>query len=150
MTKVSRSSSAAVALVAGALFGIGLGISGMARPTKVLAFLDVAGAWDPSLAFVMIGAIAVYAVAVFVAKRVRATPFASDTFQWPELTAVDRPLVAGAALFGIGWGLGGYCPGPALLGAASGNLNAVVFVGAMIAGMLVRHLAASRAPVRTS
>ena len=148
-TKVSRSSPAGVALVAGALFGIGLGISGMARPTKVLAFLDIAGAWDPSLAFVMIGAISVYAIAVFAAKRLRA-PLASDTFRWPELTVVDRPLVAGAALFGVGWGLGGYCPGPALLGAASGNLGAIVFVGAMIAGMLVRHLSASRAPVRTS
>ncbi len=149
MTKGSRWSPAAVALIAGALFGIGLGISGMARPTKVLAFLDVAGAWDPSLAFVMIGAIGVYAIAVLVAKRRQTTLLGNATFRWPESNAVDRPLVAGAALFGIGWGLGGYCPGPALLGAASGNVGAIVFVGAMIAGMLVRHVSASRAPVRT-
>lgn len=145
----SRSSHIAVALVAGVLFGIGLGISGMARPAKVLAFLDVAGAWDPTLAFVMIGAIGVHALAVLVAKR-RAASLGGDTFRWSDLTAIDRPLVAGSALFGIGWGLGGYCPGPALLGAASGNVTAALFVVAMVLGMVIRHSSMRSAPARTS
>jgi uncharacterized membrane protein YedE/YeeE len=148
---VKRDSRAALllALAAGILFGVGLGISGMARPSKVLAFLDVTGAWDPSLAFVMIGAIGVHAVAVFIAKR-RARPFGSAAFHWSERTAIDAPLIAGALLFGIGWGLGGICPGPALLGAASGNTAAGVFVVAMIAGMIGRHVSARTAPARTS
>jgi uncharacterized membrane protein YedE/YeeE len=145
----SRSSHVAVALVAGLLFGVGLGVSGMARPTKVLAFLDVAGAWDPTLAFVMIGAIGIHALAVLVAKRRRA-PLGGQAFGWPDVTAIDMPLVAGSALFGVGWGLGGYCPGPALLGAASGNLGAAVFVVAMVAGMVVRHTSTRSAPARTS
>lgn len=147
--QAARSSHVVVALVAGLLFGVGLGISGMGRPTKVLAFLDVAGAWDPTLAFVMIGAIGVHALAVLVAKR-RPAPLGSHTFQWSDLTAIDKPLLAGSALFGVGWGLGGYCPGPALLGAASGNVTAVVFVVAMVAGMVVRHASNRSAPARTS
>ena len=123
----SRRAHVTVALASGVLFGVGLGISGMARPAKVLGFLDVAGAWDPSLAFVMIGAIAVHALAVLVAKR-RAAPLGGSAFQWPEMTSIDAPLIAGSAIFGVGWGLGGYCPGPALLGAASGSLPAVIFV----------------------
>lgn len=144
-----RSSHVAVALLAGLIFGVGLGISGMSRPTKVLAFLDVTGAWDPTLAFVMVGAIAVHALAVLAAKR-RPAPIASHAFRWSDLTAIDKPLVAGSAVFGIGWGLGGYCPGPALLGAASGNVTAAVFVVAMVAGMVVRHASTRRAPARTS
>jgi uncharacterized protein len=136
------------ALAAGLLFGIGLGISGMTRPAKVLAFLDVAGAWDPSLAFVMIGAIGVHAIAVAIARR-RGRPLASDRFHWSDRTAIDAPLLTGAALFGIGWGLGGFCPGPALVGAASGNLVAIVFVVAMIAGMVTRD-ARGRAPADPS
>jgi uncharacterized membrane protein YedE/YeeE len=147
--KARAGSHVMLAVVAGALFGAGLGISGMSRPAKVLGFLDVAGAWDPSLAFVMIGAIGVHALAVLVAKR-RPAPLGSDKFRWSELTAIDKPLLAGSALFGVGWGLGGYCPGPALLGAASGNLPAAVFVVAMIAGMLVRHASMRGAPARSS
>ena len=147
--QASRSSQVWVALVAGLLFGIGLGVSGMARPTKVLAFLDVAGAWDPTLAFVMIAAVGVHALAVLVARRRRA-PLGGQTFGWPEITAIDLPLVAGSALFGVGWGLGGYCPGPALLGAASGNPGAAVFVVAMVAGMVLRHTSTRGAPARTS
>jgi uncharacterized membrane protein YedE/YeeE len=134
-----------VALVAGVLFGVGLGISGMARPAKVLGFLDVAGAWDPSLAFVMIGAIAVHAVAVRVAKR-RTAPFGGSAFHWAEKTSVDAPLVLGSALFGIGWGLGGYCPGPALVGAASGSVPAWIFVIAMILGMIAKELSVRYRP----
>jgi uncharacterized membrane protein YedE/YeeE len=126
------------ALAAGLLFGVGLGVSGMTRPTKVLAFLDVAGAWDPSLAFVMIGAIGVHAVAVVMARR-RGRPIASAKFHWSDKTKIDAPLLAGALLFGIGWGLGGFCPGPALVGAASGNVVAIAFVVAMAIGMLFRR-----------
>ncbi|MDB5220019.1 MAG: hypothetical protein JWO86_7946 [Myxococcaceae bacterium] len=140
-----RRAHVTVAVVAGVLFGVGLGISGMARPAKVLGFLDVAGAWDPSLAFVMIGAIAVHALAVLVAKR-RAAPLGGNAFQWPEKTAVDAPLVLGSALFGIGWGLGGYCPGPALLGAASGSVPAGIFVIAMILGMIAKELSVRYRP----
>jgi uncharacterized membrane protein YedE/YeeE len=121
----------------------------MARPSKVLAFLDVTGAWDPSLAFVMIGAIGVHAVAVAIAKR-RARPLGGDVFHWPEKAALDAPLVGGALVFGVGWGLGGFCPGPALLGAASGNTAAAVFVVAMIAGMIGRHVSARAAAARSS
>ena len=129
------------ALVAGLLFGIGLGISGMTRPTKVLAFLDVAGAWDPSLAFVMMGAIGVHFVAVRIARR-RARPVASEKFHFPAARRIDAPLLVGAAIFGIGWGLGGFCPGPALVTAASGNLLAILFVVSMVAGMLLKRPAA--------
>ncbi|MEA2753265.1 MAG: uncharacterized protein QOI41_7408 [Myxococcales bacterium] len=148
-TAPRASSRIAVAVVAGVLFGLGLGISGMSRPAKVLGFLDVAGAWDPSLAFVMIGAIGVHALAVLVAKR-RVAPLGGGGFHWAEKTSIDGPLLAGAALFGIGWGLGGYCPGPALLSAASGSVPAGIFVTAMILGMIVRHASVRRAPARTS
>lgn len=126
------------AIVAGVLFALGLAVSGMVRPTKVLAFLDVAGAWDPSLAFVMIGAIGVHAIAVVVARR-RGRPVASDKFHWSDRSAIDAPLVGGALLFGIGWGLGGFCPGPALVSAAAGGVAPVAFVVAMAAGMFLHH-----------
>jgi uncharacterized protein len=132
---------ASAAVVAGAVFGVGLGISGMTRPTKVLAFLDVAGAWDPSLALVMAGAIGVHAIAVFVARR-RGRTLSGGTLQWTEKTTIDAPLLAGAGLFGIGWGLGGFCPGPALASAGSGSIAAIVFVLAMLVGMLGRHATA--------
>ena len=132
------------AAAAGVLFGIGLGISGMSRPTKVLAFLDVSGAWDPSLAFVMAGAIGVHSLAVVAAKRRERTAL-GGVFHWPKPAAVDRALLVGAAVFGVGWGLGGFCPGPALLGAASGNATSIVFVAAMTAGMTARHVSARRA-----
>lgn len=132
------------AVAAGVLFGIGLGISGMSRPTKVLAFLDVAGAWDPSLALVMAGAIGVHSLAVVAAKRRERTAL-GGIIHWPKPATVDRALLVGAALFGVGWGLGGFCPGPALLGAASGNATSIVFVLAMIAGMIARHASAGRA-----
>jgi uncharacterized membrane protein YedE/YeeE len=137
------------AAAAGAIFGIGLAISGMARPTKVLAFLDVTGAWDPSLAFVMMGAIGVHAVAVAVARRRERTAL-GGIFHWPKPASIDKPLLVGAALFGVGWGLGGFCPGPALLGAAAGNGGAILFVGAMVVGMIARHAWAGRTAARTS
>lgn len=137
------------AAAAGVLFGVGLGISGMSRPTKVLAFLDVAGAWDPSLAFVMMGAIGVHCLAVVIAKRRERTAF-GGIFHWPSPATVDKPLLAGAAVFGVGWGLGGLCPGPALLGAASGSAASILFVVAMIAGMVARHASARREAARSS
>lgn len=137
------------AAAAGVLFGVGLGISGMSRPTKVLAFLDVTGAWDPSLAFVMMGAIGVHCLAVLVAKRRERTAL-GGIFHWPGPAAIDRPLLVGAAVFGVGWGLGGFCPGPALLSAASGNAAAILFVVAMIGGMIARHAASRREAARSS
>lgn len=135
----SKNARLVTALIAGSIFGVGLGIAGMTRPSKVLGFLDVSGAWDPSLAFVMIGAIAVHVIAVAVARR-RSAPLLAPKFSWPTRTHVDIPLLAGAALFGIGWGLGGFCPGPSLTAAASGNYAAIAFVIAMVGGMTIRHL----------
>ena len=137
------------AAAAGVLFGAGLGISGMSRPTKIQAFLDVTGTWDPSLAFVMVGAIGVHSLAVVVAKRRERTAL-GGIFHWPKPAAVDKPLLIGSAVFGIGWGLGGFCPGPALLGAASGSATAIIFVVAMVAGMIARHTSARREAARTS
>jgi uncharacterized membrane protein YedE/YeeE len=137
------------AIAAGVLFGLGLAISGMARPTKVLAFLDVTGHWDPSLALVMVGAIGVHSIAVVIAKRRPHTALGMG-FHWPAPTAIDAPLLIGAAVFGIGWGLGGFCPGPALLGAASGNGTAILFVVAMLGGMIARHVSMRRAAAGSS
>lgn len=146
MKQDSRSVLVAIlsAIAAGLLFGVGLGVSGMARPTKVLAFLDVTGAWDPSLAFVMIGAIGVHCIAVVIAKR-RPRTTLGGAFHWPLSTTIDLPLLVGAAVFGVGWGLGGFCPGPALVGAASGNGAAILFVLAMAGGMIARHASTRRA-----
>lgn len=122
------------ALVAGFLFGLGLIVSGMVNPQKVLAFLDIAGRWDPSLAFVMLGAIPVAAVGFF-RMRLRQRTFLDQEVQIPETGLIDARLLIGAGLFGIGWGMVGYCPGPALVGVGAGGASAVVFVGAMVVGM---------------
>jgi uncharacterized membrane protein YedE/YeeE len=129
------------ALGAGALFAVGLAISGMTLPSKVTGFLDVAGAWDASLAFVMMGAIAVHFVAQRLVRK-RSAPLFDTKFHLPTRKDIDGRLVAGAALFGIGWGLGGYCPGPGLVSAASGAPAAIVFVVGMTIGMLAEHAAA--------
>lgn len=131
--------SAISALVAGLIFGFGLMVSGMANPAKVLGFLDLAGNWDPSLAFVMVGAIAVGTLAFAIAKR-RARSLLGLPMQLPANTAVTLRLVAGSALFGIGWGVAGFCPGPALVALGAGYPKAVGFVAAMVAGMLVFEL----------
>jgi len=121
------------ALGAGFVFGIGLWISGMANPKKVLGFLDVTGAWDASLAFVLAAAVAVTLVAFrFTLKRPK--PLFADKFSVPERKDIDLPLVAGSALFGIGWGIGGYCPGPGLTALSTLTTEVVVFVAAMIVG----------------
>jgi uncharacterized membrane protein YedE/YeeE len=121
--------------VCGLIFGAGLLISGMNQPEKVLGFLDIFGEWDATLAFVMAGAVAVSAIGFALARRSAAPVFAAK-FSWPERRDIDVPLVAGAVLFGIGWGLVGICPGPALVNLAGFSLPIVVFVVAMVLGML--------------
>lgn len=128
-----------VAFASGVTFALGLGIGGMTQPSRVLGFLDVAGTWDPSLALVMLGAVAVYALAYRLVRRTPRPVFA-PRFELPIRRDVDRPLVGGALVFGIGWGLAGMCPGPAITSIASGERAALVFVVAMLAGMLLRRL----------
>lgn len=122
------------ASLAGVVFGVGLIISGMADPAKVLAFLDLAGSWDPSLAFVMAGAILVGVVAFAQARR-RSASLLGLPMRMPTVTALDRRLVLGSLLFGVGWGIAGFCPGPALVAFGMGEHKAVVFVVAMLVGM---------------
>ncbi|EYS93609.1 membrane protein [Cupriavidus sp. SK-4] len=127
-------------LLAGLVFGIGLILSGMANPAKVLGFLDLAGAWDPSLAFVMAGAILVGVVAFALARR-RQRSWLGLPMQWPALAAVTPRLVLGSAAFGVGWGLAGFCPGPALVALGAGYAKAWGFVAAMLAGMALFEIA---------
>jgi hypothetical protein len=129
----------------GALFGAGLLVSGMTKPAKVQGFLDLFGRWDASLVFVMLGAISVHFVAHRLIVR-RGGPLFGDTFHLPTRKDVDRRLVVGAALFGVGWGLAGYCPGPALVSAGGGAVPVLVFVGAMTLGMLVERYLPQRHP----
>jgi uncharacterized membrane protein YedE/YeeE len=126
--------NALAAFAAGLVFGLGLIVSGMADPSKVLGFLDLAGKWDPSLAFVMVGAIGVSAVAFRLARK-RAQPVLGDVFHLPTATRIDRRLVIGSIVFGVGWGLAGFCPAPAIVAYGAGYFKAVVFVIAMLAGM---------------
>ncbi len=123
----------AIPFLAGVIFAVGLCLSGMTEPMKVQNFLDFFGSWDPSLAFVMGGAIAVHAGAVMWAKRAE-KPLISDRFVWPSSTRIDAKLVVGAALFGVGWGLSGYCPGPALVSVAAATRPLVAFLTAMAVG----------------
>ena len=136
-----------IALGAGLLFGAGLAISGMHDPAKVLGFLDIgaiaSGGWDASLAFVMAGALAVAVPAFHYARR-RAAPLSGPRFHTPAAKAIDRRLTLGALIFGIGWGLVGYCPGPALAALAFGSTGTALFVLAMIAGMAVEAAASRR------
>jgi len=118
----------------GLVFGLGLLISGMTEPEKVLGFLDFFGAWDATLAFVMAGAVAVAASGFALARR-RSAPLLAAKFSWPSRSDIDAPLVTGSALFGIGWGLSGICPGPALVNLAGLAAPMVVFVAAMVLGM---------------
>ena len=120
----------------GLLFGVGLLLSGMTDPGKVIGFLDLAGNWDPSLAFVMGGAILVGIFAFAFAKR-RTTDFSGGAIRWPTSNAIDRRLVIGSVVFGAGWGLAGFCPGPALVSLGAGVPQAIAFVGAMLAGMAI-------------
>lgn len=126
------------ALAAGALFGLGLGVSGMTLPAKVKGFLDVTGDWDPTLVMVMVGAIAVHFVLLRLILRRRAPLFATR-FHVPTRRDIDLRLVFGAALFGVGWGLSGQCPGPALTNLATGTPTALVFVAALAVGMVIQR-----------
>ncbi len=124
----------------GLLFGVGLIVAGMTDPSKVLGFLDLAGRWDPSLAFVMGGAILVGLGAFAIAKR-RTTTFLGGALLLPTSTAIDKRLIAGGLMFGAGWGLAGFCPGPAIVSLGAGEPKAAVFVAAMLVGMAVFEIA---------
>ena len=123
--------------ICGILFSIGLGISGMTQPQKVIGFLDVFGEWDLSLAFVMFGAVLSYLILQLWIQRNFSIPVLGGSFQIASRKDLDRSLIIGALLFGSGWGLGGYCPGPAITSLGSGSLNALLFVVAMGIGMLL-------------
>ena len=132
-------------LLAGLLFGVGLIVSGMTNPAKVLGFLDLAGAWDPSLGLVMGGAVSVGLLAFQLAGR-RSTALLGDPMRLPGATQVDRKLLLGALTFGAGWGLAGFCPGPALASLATGSSEAAIFTVAMVAGMGIHALLERSAP----
>ena len=127
-----------LALTAGALFGVGLGVSGMTRPTKVLGFLDVAGDWDPTLLCVMAAAVGVHFVAYRWARRLPAPRF-DERFFVPSAAPIDARTSAGALLFGVGWGLAGYCPGPAIVSLATLSGPVLLFVACMLLGMALVH-----------
>lgn len=127
------------AFLVGLVFGLGLIISGMTDPSKVIGFLDLAGAWDPSLAFVMGGAILVGAGAFSVAKK-RQRSLLGEPMQLSSATELDKGLLIGSLVFGIGWGLSGFCPGPAVVSAATGQPKALVFVASMLAGMALYNM----------
>ncbi len=128
-----------VALAAGVLFGLGLAVSRMVSPAKVLGFLDVAGRWDPSLALVMAGALIVTVPAFSPTLRL-AKPVCADRFDVPTKSAIDGRLVGGATIFGVGWGLVGFCPGPAIASLGYGRVETLVFLAATIVGMLLFRL----------
>lgn len=133
------------ALVIGLTFGLGICISGMSNPAKVLNFFDIFGTWDPSLAFVMLGALAVNIPGYRLALR-RSAPVVEPRFQLPEKRVIDRRLVLGSATFGIGWGIAGFCPGGALPVISTLEPGVLLFVAALIAGMLVARLPSSWFP----
>lgn len=128
-----------IALLSGLIFGIGLILSGMTNPAKVLSFLDITGTWDPSLAFVMGGAISIGAIAFSIARHRKRTLLGSS-LTLPASQLIDKPLILGSLAFGIGWGMAGICPGPGLVLAGAGNLQGIVFVVAMLAGMSIFEL----------
>lgn len=130
--------SRVTAAIGGLLFGAGLVVAGMTHPQRIVSFLDFTGRWDPSLALVMVGAIGVHFL-VLRLTRGRSAPLFGDRFHLPTARDVDARLLGGAAIFGVGWGLGGYCPGPGIAAAATGSFSAIVFVVAMSGGMLLQH-----------
>ncbi|MBB5659340.1 DUF6691 family protein [Brevundimonas halotolerans] len=132
-----------IAILCGVLFGAGMIISDMVNPARVLAFLDVTGDWDPSLAFVMGGALIPSGLAYLIHRRMHA-PVLADEFRVPASRLIDRPLIGGAILFGLGWGLVGLCPGPALAALTTASWQAAIFVVAMLAGMTLFRFTAGR------
>ena len=136
------SAQALAALLAGSIFGLGLSMSGMLDPVRVRGFLDVAGDWDPSLAFVLGGAVAVAFVGMFLRRHLR-RPALDTAFHLPATAPVDTRLILGSAIFGIGWGMAGLCPGPALAALSLGLAPVMLFITAMLAGMTIHdHMAA--------
>jgi len=128
-----------ILFIAGLVFGVGLYVSGMNQPSKVQGFLDIFGSWDPSLAFVMAGAVIIGFVAFSLARR-RSRTFLGDELRLPPMGKIDAPLVAGGFIFGVGWGLSGICPGPGILNLGFFDLPALVFVASMAVGMLIERL----------
>lgn len=131
------------AFICGLLFGLGLLMAGMANPAKVLGFLDIAGLWDPSLALVMVGGIIVAFIAFTISKKMPQS-LLNTKFNWPDATAITRPLLIGSILFGLGWGLAGLCPGPALVLAGSGAIEGLIFVVFMLIGFRLADLVQAR------
>lgn len=138
-----------VGLISGTLFGVGLAVSDMINPAVVIGFLNVTGAWDPSLAFTMIGALLVTIPTFAIARRMR-TPIAATNFNWPSRSDIDSRLMIGAVVFGLGWGLSGFCPGPALASLSLGNVESFVFVLGLITGTLVARIALLESTVNDS
>lgn len=132
-----------LAFASGLVFGLGLLVSGMSNPAKIKGFLDLAGAWDPSLALVMGGAVAVGLFA-FAAARRRSRSWSGDLIELPTTTRIDVRLITGGLLFGIGWGIAGFCPGPAVVAFSAGFGPALIFLPAMLAGMLLHDLLIAR------
>lgn len=148
-----RIAALALPALAGALFAVGLLLGGMTLPTRIIGFLDVTGAsgpWDPTLAFVMGGAVLTYGLAFRRVRRQRSSPWFGESFHLPTRRDLDPALVIGAALFGAGWGLGGFCPGPGLVAAAGGTSSALWFSAAMLLGMIIQHGVAVAAARRSS
>ncbi len=127
----------------GLVFGLGIALSGMANPAKVLNFFDVAGTWDPSLIFVMGGALAVTFIGYRLVLR-RSTPLLGTAFQIPTKRTIDLPLIAGSAVFGVGWGISGFCPGGALPALGTGEIEVFIFVGGLVAGTVLARLLRKR------
>jgi uncharacterized membrane protein YedE/YeeE len=135
------------AFIVGFLFAVGLNISGMTQPQKVMGFLDLFGAWDPSLVFVMVGAILVHAGYFFLIKPRFQQPVFAKTYQVPARKDLTGSLILGALLFGVGWGLGGYCPGPAITSLATFSLNPALFIVAMLVGMALYRVVENKLPL---
>ncbi|MGR5145788.1 DUF6691 family protein [Photobacterium alginatilyticum] len=133
-----------VALVSGVLFGMGMMISGMVDPHRVIGFLDITGAWDPSLMFVMGGALAVFMPIYLLVIKKRNAPVCSERFSLSNNRVIDKKLVGGAALFGLGWGIAGICPGPAVTSISGMNPSMLVFIAAMLLGMVIANLAVNK------
>ncbi len=128
-----------IALLAGVLFGIGMALSGMVNPELVTAFLDISGQWDPTLIFVMGGALAVFIPGYQLLIKKRAQPILTSDWSLSKSNSIDVQLMVGASLFGIGWGLLGVCPGPAVTSVLSGNSDVLIFIAAMMAGLFISH-----------
>jgi len=140
-----RGASLAFAALAGVLAGAALVLGGMTQPARVIGFLDFTRGWDPTLAFLMGASVVVYGIASRVIMR-RSRPWHDTKFHLPTRQDIDPQLLIGSALFGVGWGLGGFCPGPGIVSASAGATTGVVFFGAMVAGMVLQHVTARREP----